>query len=80
MAMLVYTEIDFDYLQEHCWSHALSTVAWAERHHLQDELMDLLETVFEGETPSITSVNDYLWFHSDEIKKLIGSGITEEDE
>ena len=33
----------------------------------EEELMEYLEVVFEGDVPTETEVNDFLWFESDEI-------------
>lgn len=67
-------------LKEHLWSQALKNVEeiftldaenntdYAERlyQHLEEVFM------YDGEIPSITEINDYLWFETDSIYEAIG--------
>lgn len=43
-------------------------------------LIKHLEEVFDGDDVEDTSINDYIWFESDEWEKAIGIGEDEEDE
>lgn len=59
--------MSFDNLKEHCWSGAIRNLEEIEEAGLEDELMFHLEEVFCDETPTITQVNDYLWFDASDF-------------
>ena len=72
--MLVTKEIsDFYELKDNSWSGALDTLADIENAGLEDELMQHLEEVFaDGETPTETTVNDYLWHDREYVYEALG--------
>lgn len=76
--MKICREIDFSYLTENSWSGAIDTLNTIGEHMKEDELMDLLEEVFEGDIPTATEVNDFLWFEDEYIFEALG--IKDEDE
>lgn len=77
--MEISDNMSFTDLQNRCWSGAENTLEVISEAGLEDELMDYLENCFvEGGIPSLTEVNDYLWFEADEI--LDALGIEESDE
>ena len=55
-------EMSFEDLKNNCWSGAVDTLEAIEKAGLEDVFMDYLEQVFCEETPTITEVNDILWF------------------
>ena len=67
-------------LKEHLWSGGLETlkdILELDAKHDTDfgeRLYQHLEEVFmyDGETPDITTINDYLWFERDSIYEAIG--------
>lgn len=63
---------DFYALMENSWSGAIDTLKDVEEAGKQEELMELLEETFYGETPTETQVNDFLWFDRDYIYESLG--------
>lgn len=59
-------------LKDNSWSGALDTLKDIENADKEDELMQLLEEVFAGKTPTETEVNDFLWFERDFIYENVG--------
>ena len=65
--MEIKNDYGFEDLRDNCWSGAIDTLDRVEEEGKEEELMDLLEEVFEGDIPTLTEVNDYLRFEDDEI-------------
>lgn len=63
---------DFRTLKNNSWSGALDTLKDIEEADKEDELMYLLEEIFNGEIPTETEVNDFLWHDRDYIYELLG--------
>lgn len=81
--MYVKQDINFYDLQENCWSGAIDTLKTIEEHNKEDELMAYLEDIFEscfGNVPTMTEVNDYLWFDDEAIFEALGISESEEKE
>lgn len=78
--MYIKKEMNFDDLKKNSWSGAIDTLNTIEEHDKEDKLMEYLEVIFEGDIPDETSVNDYLWFESDEIFEYLGIEETSEEE
>lgn len=79
--MYIKNDMDFGDLMNNCWSGALDTLKKVEENDKQDELMQHLEEVFEtyfDKVPTMTEVNDYLWFEWENIFECLG--ISENDE
>ena len=76
--MYIKQDMDFNDLMENCWSGAVDTLKTIEEYNKEDELMQLLEDIFE--CPDITRVNDYLWFSDEDIFECLGISETEEEE
>lgn len=55
-------EMSFEDLKNNCWSGAVDTLEAIEKAGLEDVFMDYLEQVFCEETPTMTDVNDVIWF------------------
>lgn len=61
--MYIKQEINFNYLLKNCWSGAIDTLKKIAKENKTDELLELLENMFEKEhIPTITEINDLLWF------------------
>lgn len=71
-------ELNFEDLKNNCWSGAITTLTKIEEEGKEEELMNHLEDIFYDSTPTMTELNDYLWFEDEGIFESIG--ITEEDE
>ena len=76
MTIQVTSELDFNDLMSQCWGGAVDTLNHIYDNNMEDDFMDLLNEIFE--TPTMTDINDYLWFQSDEIFEYLG--ISEDDE
>ena len=81
--MYIKKDFGFNDLTENCWSGAVDTLKTIEEHDKEEELMAHLEEIFESyfdNVPTMTEVNDYLWFEYEFIFKCLGIYETEEDE
>lgn len=58
-------EFTFNDLKRQCWSGAIDTLEKIEEHGKETELMQLIDDIFASEVPTLTSINDFLWFDSD---------------
>lgn len=70
--MYVKKEMNFEDLKNNSWSGAVDTLNRIEELEMEDELMQILEDNFDGEVPTETEVNDFLWFEDDTINELLG--------
>lgn len=57
----------FEELYKNSWSGAIDRLDVIRHYHMEEELMEHLDMVFEccGELPTDTQVNDYLWMEFD---------------
>ena len=78
--MYIKKEMNFTDLFNNSWSGAVETLKAIELADKEEELMEYLEVVFEGDVPDETSVNDFLWFERDEIYEYLGMSDNEEEE
>ena len=78
--MVVKRELDFSDLQRECWSGAVDTLLTIWEHDKQDDLMNFLEGYFEGTVPTMTEVNDLLWFEDEWIFEQIDLDLEEDEE
>ena len=78
--MYIKKEMNFTDLFNNSWSGAIDTLKAIEEADKEEELMEYLEVVFEGDVPDETSVNDFLWFERDEIYEYLGMSDNEEGE
>ena len=65
--MEIKDDYGFDDLRRAVWSGAVDTMETVEKAGKENELMQLLEIEFDNDTPTLTQVNDFLWFESDFI-------------
>ena len=59
-------------LMDNSWSGAIDTLKDIERANCETEFMDYLEEIFEGDIPTDTQVNDFIWFERDMIYEAMG--------
>lgn len=81
--MYIKNDMDFNDLMENCWSGAIDTLRTIEENNKEKELMAHLEEIFESyfdNVPTMTAVNDYLWFDDEAIFEALGISETEEEE
>ena len=76
MTIIVKQEMNFEDLMNNCWSGAINTLQRVEEEGKEEELIMLLEEVTDN--PSMTTINDILWFDDEFIFKSLG--IIEEEE
>ena len=81
--MYIKQDMDFNDLMNNCWSGAIDTLKTIEEHDKEDELMEHLEDIFGScfdNIPTMTEVNDYLWFEDETIFEALGISETEDEE
>lgn len=81
--MYIKQDMDFNDLMNNCWSGAIDTLRTIEENDKEEELMAHLEEIFEtcfDNVPTMTAVNDYLWFEDEAIFEALGISETEEEE
>lgn len=81
--MYIKNDMDFNDLMDNCWSGAIDTLRTIEENDKGEELMAHLEEIFEtsfDNVPTMTAVNDYLWFEPESIFEALGISETEEEE
>ena len=79
--MYIKNDMDFNDLMKNCWSGAIDTLRTIEENDKEEELMAHLEEIFEtnfNNMPTMTEVNDYLWFEDETIFEALG--ISEDDD
>ena len=65
--MEIKKDYDFDDLRKECWSGATDTLEIIEKNDKEEELMELLLENFGDEIPTMTEINDFLWFEDEFI-------------
>ena len=76
---LKYT-VDFDIDTFEFWSGAREVIKQVREEDLLEDALALIETAFEGETPTATQINDYVWFYlEDDLKEIFDKVLWPED-
>ena len=81
--MYIKQDMDFNDLMENCWIGAIYTLRAIEEHDKEKELMEHLEDIFGSyfnNIPTMTEVNDYLWFEDEAIFEALCISEDEEEE
>lgn len=79
--MKIYDDFGFDDLLNKCWSIANVTLQTIQENNKEDELMSYLQDIFcNDDIPSLTQINDFLWFESNTIYQDLGITENTEDE
>lgn len=69
--MEIKKDYSFDDLMKNSWSGAVDTLKTIEENEKEEELMALLESIFE-DIPTEKEVNDVLWFDDNFIFEELG--------
>lgn len=79
--MYIKDDYYFDDLEDRVWSGAVDTLKTIREHNKTDEFMSYLEETYmtDEEVPTITEINDFIWFEADEIFEALGINEKEED-
>lgn len=78
--MYIKNDMDFNDLMDNCWSGAIDTLNRINELNKENELMAHLEEQWLDETPTMTEVNDYLWFEDEAIFEALGISEIEDEE
>ena len=70
--MEIKKDYSFNDLKDECWSGAINTLETIEENEKEEEFMEHLEIVFGNCIPTLTEINDYLWFEDTEIFENLG--------
>lgn len=76
--MYIKQDFDFKDLKNECWSGAIETLKIVEENGKEQELINLLCDEFM-DVPTLTEVNDFLWFENSTIFSLLEIEEEEED-
>lgn len=84
--MYIKEDYNFEDLQKRCWQGAINTLKIIQENNKEDDFMVYLESYFkeyskEGEryfyAPTITEINDFLWFKDNVIFNDLGIEVDE---
>lgn len=78
--MRVCKEVDFSDLMRECWSGAIDTLETIQEHDKEDMFMQMLEENYYECIPTLTEINDLLWFDDEWIFESLGINPDEDDE
>lgn len=75
-------ELGFWDLRSRCWSGAIDTLNRIEKEGLEDEFISWLEMYYSDldYIPTMTELNDLLWFDDEYVLEALGITDEEEDE
>lgn len=74
--MTIKKDYGFYDLKDEVWQGAVDTLDKIENEGKQDEFMEFLESYFV-DVPTITEVNDLLWFENDFVFESLGMEVEE---
>ena len=81
--MYIKQEMNFNDLMDNCWSGAIDTLntinEWNKENELMNHLKDVFDSYFDN-IPTMTEVNDYLWFEWETIFEALGISESENEE
>ena len=80
MTITVTNELDFYDLMNQCWSGAVDTLKTIEENNMENALMALINECFCDVAPTLTQINDLLWFDDEWIFETLGISEEEEEE
>lgn len=64
-------DFSFEDLKRQCWSGAIDTLRTIEEHKKEDLFMTILEDMYMEYIPTLTEINDFLWFEDDDIFEML---------
>ena len=65
-------ELDFSDLQKQCWSGAIDTLNKIAEANKESDFMAYLEELYFKDEPTMTEINDFLWFQSEDVFDIVG--------
>ncbi len=70
----MYIKCDFSFmeLRDNVWSGAVDTMKCIADANMEDEFMQYMEDVWCDYEPTMTEINDWLWFDTDSIYEGLG--------
>lgn len=72
--------VDFDIDNFEFWSGARQVIEQVRKENLLEDALVLIETAFEGKTPTSTEINDYVWFYlEDDLLEIYDKVLWPED-
>lgn len=81
--MYIKQDMDFNDLMNNCWGGAIDTLntinEWNKENELMNHLKDVFDSYFDN-IPTMTEVNDYLWFEDEAIFEALGISESENEE
>ena len=80
MMITVQMELDFEDLEKECWSGAVDTLRTIREHDMQNEFMSLISDMYCDELPTLTAINDLLWFDDGFIFESLGINPDDDDD
>lgn len=78
--MWIKKEYDYNDLRNNSWSGAERTLDRIEEANKEEELMNLLEDIFNENIPTDRELNDFLWVDDDYIYESLGILVDNEDD
>lgn len=72
--MKIIKEYGFEDLYKASWI-ATNTLIIISKNNMENELMEHLENIFSDQIPTLTEINDYLWFKADYIFECLGINV-----
>lgn len=69
--MEIKREYDFYDLLDNCWSGAINTLKVIQENDKENDFMDYLESLYSENIPTLTEVNDLLWFEPESIYEAL---------
>ena len=79
MTISVIEELSFDDLLKRCWSGAIDTLNTIRENNKEDEFLCLLDEIHNETPPTLTEVNDLLWFDTEFIFDKLGISESEDE-
>lgn len=78
--MWIKKEYDYNELRNNSWSGAERTLDRIEEANKEEELMNLLEDIFNENIPTDRELNNFLWVDDDYIYESLGILVDNEDD
>lgn len=72
---------NFEELKQFCWSGATQTLEAIEEKGLENEFLDLLNSILEENENGLeeTQLNDFIWFDTDYIEECLNVKLWDEE-
>ena len=81
MLITVKMELSFEDLEKNCWSGAVDTLKTIREHDMEDAFMNLIGDMYcDGDLPTLTTINDLLWFDDGFIFESLGIDPDDDDD